>query len=521
MPLPLSELTQAAFDGMRDSLSPQTGQTRKAKLLQNVYPVDPQFGGGLTGRPGMQVTQQSQLGTAGHRNVQRVYQYTKQNGTETTIAICGGLLYTYDWITATWTNVPLVGVGLPQDTRVFCTTFNDKLVVNPNDGVNLPWTWDGTTFVSLTNAPLAYGPLTVYYAKLFLIKYAQRNVIDWSEENDPTTGYESGGFNNSWALTQTAQEALTAILGTNEELYYWRARATGKITGAVNSDFVNSGTHDSVSLKSGTISPAAITTHETTIFFLDADGRPQVIPPGGSAVPIWQDYRNTLLNVPRTTLSDAVATTYTPIPLVLMAVTELNQLLPNLVLTISPTGDEPPAAGVWRGWTLLAMDMVKDSNGTPTLVFGGNDGYLYQVGDPNGTIWDDALVSGTVGVQHIVQPSYLGWHPKNTKAYDRVRVNLSAPTNVTGIVLDYQTPDVTETLAAQNATVGTISLWDQAIWDQSVWSSVSAEAAVEWGIQGSGRWFLGRLTHQQVGERFGLDAWEVDAYETGASVVLT
>jgi len=181
----------------------------------------------------------------------------------------------------------------------------------------------------------------------------------------------------------------------------------------------------------------------------------------------------------------------------------------------------PPAAGVWRGWTLLAMDMVKDSNGAPVLIFGGNDGYVYQVGSPAGTYWDDAFVSGTVGVQHVVQGSYLGWSPKATKQYDRVRITLRSLTPMTGLVFDYQSPDVTETLAAVDAASGTLSLWDQATWDVSPWSSVGAETGVEWGIQGGGRWFLGRLTHQQVGEQFGFNAWAVDAYETGPAVVLT
>lgn len=515
----LLELSQVAFAGMNDALDPQTGGPRKAKLLQNVYPVDEAFGGGATGRPGITITQNAQLGVAGHRIFQRFYQFTTLTGTEYTVAFCGGLMYTFNWVTRVWTNVPLVGVGLSQDVRVFCVTYNNTLVVNPNDGTNLPWTWDGTNFVSLTNAPLAYGQPTVYYGKLFLIKWTTRNTIDWSEENSANTGYEAGGFLNTWQLTQTDPNIIYAIYGTNEALYYWRARSMGRILGAVTPTFSSDGVHDAISLRTGTVSPAAITNYGDEIFFLDADGRPWVLEPGGSTIPIWQSLRNTLLNVPRSNLTDALACSYTPVPLVLLAVTELNQAIPNLVLTIAPGGNDPPVAGLWRGWTVMAMDMVKNNLGTPTMLIGGNDGYAYEVGAPDGTIWDDGFVSGTLGVQHIVQGSYLGYDTKHAKQFDRLRALLRALTPMTGIVLDYASPELTETVSAVNASAGTITLWGQGVWNSSVWSGTSAESVVEWGIQGTGRWLLPRITHQTIGERFGFDGWECDAFVIGPEPV--
>lgn len=519
MPLKLALLTQASFDGMRDSLDPQTGSTRKAKLLQNVYPVDAEFGGGVTGRPGVTSTQSSQLGTAGHRIFQRFYQFTSLTGTEYTVAFCGGLLYSFNWSSRVWTNIPLVGVGLSQDIRVFCVTYNNTLVVNPNDGTNLPWTWDGTNFVSLTNAPLAYGQPTVYYGKLFLIKWAARNTIDWSEENNANLGYEAGGFLNTWQLTQTDPNILYAIRGTNEALYYWRARSMGRILGAVTPTFSSDGTHDAISLKTGTQSPAAITDYGTDIFFLDADGRPQVLS-GGGVIPLWQDARITLTNVPRTNLTDALAASYTPVPLVLMAVTELNQAIPNLILTIKPGSTEAPISGLWRGWTMMALDMVKNGSGVPTLLMGGSDGYAYEVGAPDGTIWDDGFVAGTVAVQHVVQGSYLGFDPRRNYQYDRIRILLRALSQMTAMTFDYQTPEFAETISGLSArSQGLASYWDQAKFDLDLWSAESSDSIVELGIQGVGRWFLPRLTHQKAGERFAFEAWETDAFVIGPEPV--
>jgi len=186
-----------------------------------------------------------------------------QFDTAAVVAITGRLLsgvglQTYDWA-GTWTTrvtraqILAAGVTLPAaGVEVFTVVFNKTVVFS--DGVNLLWTWDGTNgggIVSLTNCPVAYGRPTVYYGKLFVIKNTERNTIDWSEENQANTGYEAGGFNNSWSLTQTGTAPLVAIIGTNAGLYYFRGRSCGVIKGAVNPDFVTSGVHDAVSTTLG------------------------------------------------------------------------------------------------------------------------------------------------------------------------------------------------------------------------------------------------------------------------------
>jgi hypothetical protein len=77
--------------------------------------------------------------------------------------------------------------------------------------------------------------MTVYYAKLFMLKRDRKTIV-WSEENQPNTGYEAGGYNNAWELTQTSNEPLTAIIGTNEALYYGRKTSVGAIRGACQLD---------------------------------------------------------------------------------------------------------------------------------------------------------------------------------------------------------------------------------------------------------------------------------------------
>ncbi len=212
------------------------------------------------------------------------------------VALTGRLLVstgiqTYDWA-GTWTTrvtraqILAAGVTLPAvGFEVLAVVFNKTVVFS--DGANLLWTWDGTNgggIVSLTNCPVAYGRPTVYYGKLFVIKNAERNTIDWSEENQANTGYEAGGFNNSWSLTQTGTAPLVAIIGTNAGLYYFRNRSCGVIKGAVNPDFVTTGVHDAVSTTLGCGDFRSVLSVENEVWWCDAYSRPHYLPAGGAPV---------------------------------------------------------------------------------------------------------------------------------------------------------------------------------------------------------------------------------------------
>ena len=103
--------------------------------------------------------------------------------------------------------------------NLFAASIADACIVH--DGTNTPLrVYDLDTLIpssaALSNAPVFYGQPVPYYAKLFAIKAAERNVIVWSEENDPTIGYESTPYSNSWEIGQTDQAPLYALAATNE-----------------------------------------------------------------------------------------------------------------------------------------------------------------------------------------------------------------------------------------------------------------------------------------------------------------
>jgi len=523
MPIRPESVTQGSFTGMRDSLDPQTADPRKAYLLQNVYPQDEKFGGGTVGRPGFRVTHVTALGSAGKRTTQGMYQYTKLDGTEITIGICGGQFYTYNWTTRVWTesltvaNLASASITLSETARCYFLTFGNEVLVS--DGANTPWTWDGTAnggLTKLTNAPVFYGQPVVHYAKVFAIKNTERSAIVWSEEAAANTGYEAGGYNNAWTLGQTDQEALFALYATNEVLYYFRGRSTGAISGQVTTNFATTGTREGVSETVGTESPAAVTGHSGDVYFVDADGRPRMIRTGlGLVEDFWDDARQTIEHYPRAQIADWLAVDYTPAKLILYGVTELGDTDPAQTLVVSYATGTPVFAGIWQGYTFLTLDMVKDGNLAPTLMHGSTDGYYYDHGNPEGTLWDDALQSGTVAIDHAIEGSVIGYDTDTDKHFDRLDLSLRAKSDMNSMAVRLTTPNGTEDSSAF-ALTGGFSLWDVAVWDTDSWSVAGIEKHHALGFASYGRWARPRITHSAVGEQFGLNAWKLTYYPDAA-----
>lgn len=483
-----------------------------AFLLQNVYPLDAARASAVAGRPGF--TQAgSQLGSSGKRTGQLLYQFTKLSGTEITVAIVGGQFYTYDWGSDTWTesvtaaNFSTASITLSQTAHCYAVTFANTMVIT--DGVNTPFTWDGTAgaggLVKLTNCPALYGKPTVYYAKLFGIKNTARSTIVWSEENDPTSGYDSGSFTNSWQLGQTDQEPLYAVVGTNGALYYFRGRSTGVISGAVNADFVTAGVHDAVSGTVGTQSPGSPVYYEGRIYFVDANWKPRVIVPGsGVDDEMWGDVQETVIGLDRQYVSTAVGVYDASTQQVLQGVVELGQTFPSLQIAIDPTQGAGQVSGLWRGFTFHEMALVKNASGEPVLMHLSSDGYAYAHGQPDGSSWDDELNAGTQAIQHIVEPSPMGGDVSIEKRFDRMDIELRTQSDMTGLSVGYETTRGRSVAQSVPSLSGDLSRFDVAVWDTDVWSVSSTNQHVAIGLNSQGRWIKPIVQHETLGEQFGL-----------------
>lgn len=498
------------FRGMRDSLDPTSADPHLARLLQNCYPLDPtREDSAVVGRPGCQQAG-SQLGATGKRTGQLVYQFTKRDGTQYTVAIVGGQgIYTFNWSTRAWSQVVTVAnlttasITLSETARVYAVTFTDKMVIS--DGVNKPFMWDGTSgaggLTSLTNAPVVYGQPVVYYAKLFGIKSTERSTIVWSEENTPNTGYEAGGFNNAWTLSQTDSQGIYALKATNEALYVFRARSITAITGAVSSTFSTSGVRESVSETIGTTSPAAVVEYERSIYFPDAFGRPQVVQPGLGVLdpPLWRDVRETVTGIDLTQLAAADGWYDPETRLVCLSYVEIGQSSNSASITIAPQTNQPVA--VFRGFTFDRAGIVYDAS-LRQVVMHLSGGYAYDHGTETGTLWDDALNAATQPITHVVQSTALGMDTAVSKQWERLDLSFRAQSDMT-LTVDYDTTHGTST--AQSTTLaGQLARWDIGVWDTSYWSGSSLELHSALGWNGFGRWLAWRVSHAVIGEQFGL-----------------
>lgn len=346
---------------MCDSSDVADSSPDKAKLIKNMMPLAAASGLAWVIRPGY-VSVADTMGSKG----QGVFQFRLASGTLLQVAVYSGEIYVLDLTTPTKTkyvstaNLTTASITLSATARVSFAVLNNKLVVS--DGVNTPFQWDGTSGAAgltvLTNCPVLYGPPTIYYSKIFGIKNSDRRTLVWSEENDPTLGYEAGGYNNAWDFTQQNQAPMTALVGTNEALYVFRATSITEITGAANEEFQTAGVRASVSESIGTTAPWSLIYSRRALFFLDELGRPHYFRISGEVIPIWQDFRETIKDNPLDKLIDAITVDDTDTDLIHFGVTVSGGTYPSrwLNYSISPSGN-PVAAGYWDGYTFTAAAM--------------------------------------------------------------------------------------------------------------------------------------------------------------------
>jgi hypothetical protein len=506
---------------MRDAPEPTAADPTLALLVQNLCAVPGPENAGLTGRPGF-TAMGTALGSAGVRTTQAILTWTKASGTRETTAIVGGKIYGYDWVTDAWTevvtasNLSSASITLSTTARVALVPFADGLVVS--DGVNTPFWWSGAAgaggLTKMTNAPVFYGPPTVYYSRLVGIKLVagDRMTIVWSEPGAPNTGYEAGTFQNAWDNPGGYSAPLTAICGTNEALYVFRERVSLAITGAVTSDWATAGTRANLSEDVGTLSPWAVRAIRQGVLAVDADAQPWVFRFGEpQPLPLWADCRQTVRGTPRAVLGEVQAVVDDCTDAVVIGYPEVGQTQCTVWLAFSQRSLQ--FMGVW-GWDAPAdrAGEVVDANGVARWAHAGSaDGVLYAHGDLENGPWDDDLAAGTQYIDHAVVSAPLGYDLDRELVVHQIEAALSG-TGISSVSVGYETPrgqSVPQTVSVASAGLG--GTWDVDDWDEVNWAGITRDQRVAVGTLGRGRWVRVRVTHSAADEPFGLTVFRVTA----------
>lgn len=512
-----ADLVGQPIVGMYDVLDTAIAKPNLALELTNCYlPPGPQ-GRYVVGRPGLALTG-AQLGSVGVRANQYVGQFTKLAGTRYTIRICGGKFYTYNWGTDTWAEAvnaaTFSGASITVSTtaKFYSTVLADKIIFH--DGTNTPWMWDGTTnggLTKLTNCPVLYGPIAVYYSKLFGIKSTERDTFVWSEEADPTTGYEAGGYNNAWSPLGAG--AFHALASSNNALYCLEARRGIRITGAVSTDFQTAGTRSDLSERTGSFGPMLVT--DDGIVFIDAAGAPYII--RGGLQGMWDMCQNASLAMAVDSLHKAVLVEWPTVDMVLLGV----PMTPNSVITewlcFRLSGPEPRYIGRWDlGLNETAAVVLNDELQYVFLVCGNDDGYCYQMGQPTGTTWDDAFVAGTESIQHTVTWSPLGVDTDTDRTFDRMTAIFAGGTTQTQVTTRYTTSRGTgSAMTVSLPTNSGATLGVSFILGTGTLALSTPETRKVVGLRGFGRWIAPSWSHNQPGKTFGIKQVAIESYPWG------
>lgn len=507
------DFSAGPFIAMHDAVQSTGTSTRPniARRLVNMYAAIVDDGPVVTGFPGFALMG-ARLGSGGDRTNQRLFQFTKRNGTEYTVAVCGGRVYTYNWNTNSWaevlnpTDFTAASITLSTTAKVYGVTFADGLIIS--DGVNIPFSWDGTTnggLTKLTNCPVLYGQPVVYYAKLIGIKNTARQTIVWSEEGTPNTGYEAGGYSNAWDLIQTETEGLYALAATNDALFYFRSDSIGAITGAVTTDFRTTGTREAVSDSLGTRSPASLSIISSRVYFFSQVGSLCVATVGG-VTEIGEGFQVTISQAGPTTYG-AVESLYDPeTEQWRVAIAGAGTSSPNTTVCIHVPSHRN--VGTRFGHTFTTFALLKNASGRPTIAhLGGDDavatnsGYGYYHGAIDGTLWNDQFSTGTLPITHTVESGFLGYDTSIDKQFDRWDAVLILYTSITTLGVSVTTPRGVSNIQSVTGPQLFGGIWGVGLWGTMVWGGSGAERHVDAGLDRNGRWAYITVTHGTGSER--------------------
>ena len=496
--------------GMRDARETTAQVADKVLLAQNLYVSKGGGGRAYVGRPGFEP-----MGAVLPAAVQWCESWYRPTGTVVTLCVAGGAVYRYDWSTSAWVvALTQAQSGLSASApRVQMVPFASGLVFNDRVNTMRYWTGaDGAGVTEITNGPVAWWAW-VKSAKLVCINAANRLEIQWSEENQPNTGYAAGGYNNAWELRQLGNAPLVAGIGRNDAQVLFRERSTFTILGEITTDFQSASTRSDVSETIGTASPWAVCNTDQGTVFLDADARPHVITMGGELQPLWADCVEQLAAtlVPRSQLGKAVTLEDRATGALLLGLPSSTSA--QLTKWLAFDRDTLQFEGLWPIMADHAAMIVTDASEPRWVHTSGTSAYLH--GAPGFGPWSDVVHVGgtptTMPIDHTLEVPCLGRDLTETLSVDTMEVGLSA-SQVSTLTLTGETPEgVLPSLEARLPGGGGGRLGVFRVGVDRL-GAISRDRRAMVGTVGHGRWVRPIIRHSQMGEPISITDVRVVAF---------
>jgi len=461
--------TSGPWTGVRNTLDPFDDQD---VLItgQNGWIPDPNGASGFYARTGFQLANGgTPVYSVGNFAGQCVHSHAAADGTIYNFVVFGGHLFRANSTFTTWTDVTPGGVTIDGGlfTVVKMVTQANNLVVN--DGVNKPWIATNLGSTPITGTSIQYNAASdpwkaldvtvwqgsIVFGNLTVGGVARPYDIAWSEPGLPATGYEQTGSSNFMPVQQTGSDPLTAVVGTNVALFFFRRNSIGRIYGDIGS-LTSSNTTDSAAYNIGTRAAGSIRLFGDTLFFVDAVGRPWSLGlTAATPSPIWEQMRADVESFDGRTGNEAVMGT-----LIRSAIEPTRNLylaavfpdnVPNRTPPTLAYGFDGPTSrhiGYWAiggAIAIEAMGTLIDATGRAVLTVLGSLSIPSTTRVPSGYVWmlraqDDAT-------------------PYAESGSGGANVNCSIITGRMGFGADTQFVADTATVIARNAGSTVIAGW--------------------------------------------------------------
>lgn len=456
--------TAGPFMGVRDNLdAPYTNAAKYLLSATNGYFRDAAGLSSWLARPAIVTTNPSaQIGT-GQPGQGTHAHVDPATGTIYRFFAVDGKLYRSDSALATFTDVSPVGITIDNSlqTRVAFLSVGASMVAT--DGVNRPWVASNFASTPITGTYIdidggsgawsAYGKPTIYEDSVMFITATvpsgsavePRVGFVWSEPNQPAVGYTQSGYADFWNMIQTGSDPLYCILGTNSGLFLWRKDSITVATGTPSINFSSTASRDARGDAIGSVSSFAVALFGSNIFFVDAYGRPWMMPLDGDPQPIWQQLASLVATASTAILADLP---YTAIGAI---VPELNRYIvaiwrgapiTNPVSASVFDGSTGAYDGEWNyngvsgqiGWDVV--DVQLDSTGNRVLCIvggasgtGGRGGYVALLKPLAANVWQDSPVTQVAQLR----TERIGYSVSSVMSCDHANIVVRSPETMVGI----------------------------------------------------------------------------------------